>query len=112
MTTLTRIDPAQTVSSTFDRDHGLVDRLGRKVGARVYLDKVVFELSPEGSTWGYHKPVGTYYRVVTQPLRNGSAYQASQDAKYFDTLEEAGAYAEAYFAKNLKANAKKFPLAA
>lgn len=109
MTTLTRIDPAQTRKIEEPaRDHGLVDRLGRKVGCKVYLDEVVFVQAPEGATYGFKKPAGTYFRVVTQPTRDGQPYQASQDPKYFECISDADAFIEAYFAKNAKANAKKF----
>lgn len=89
---------------TVKRDLGFKDSKGRMIGGSVSIGIETRELGGNGHTltqW-----IGGKFTATPHALRDGEWFGASQDRKYFTTMEEVRAYIEKYFAQATKRAAK------
>lgn len=86
------------------RDYDLKDSKGRAIGGRVVIREEVRAV--EAGSNRLSKWLGTKISITPQALRNGVDYGACQSERYFETIEQARAAVEDYFAKAIKRAAK------
>lgn len=87
------------------RNFDAKDSRGRVIGGRVVIREEVRAV--EAGSSRLSKWIGTKISICPQALRDGVDFGACQAERYFDTIEEARAAAEDYFAKAIKRAAKK-----
>ena len=95
---------SETDANKVHFDFGSVDKKGRKVGAFIHTSTQEFVPFVEGDNGWYfnHRDAGTYFTFKPHLSKNGVAFGACQDRKYFKTEAERQEAIEAYLA-----NAKK-----
>lgn len=95
----TRPVSTTTVETTIERDFGMTDRLGRKVGARVVLSTEQYEALEDQTetSYFYLTAPGSYYTARPSATRNGFDYGASQSAHLFETEAARDLYIAKYF---------------
>lgn len=83
------------------------DRLGRQIGARLWLETIeVLEGASVGYA-GHPTEPGVYFTAHSQALRAGQSYGAWTPRQCFKTEAEREAYAVKYFRNAEKAAAKR-----
>jgi len=100
-----RVDRASSHVETIKRDYALRDAKDREIGGRVDITRE--EPTPNAESKTGCDWIGDKFGARPQATRNGVAYGASQRAQYFDTIEQARAYAEGYFTKAAKRAGRK-----
>jgi hypothetical protein len=94
---LTHTDQARTPVA-----FGVVDRLGREIGARAFAERVtVEEVTADDqagriTSWPRDMRLGDFFTYTPHATRNGSSYGASQSAVWFDTEAERDRGVEKY----------------
>ena len=96
MSNLTKIASSTQVSKLV-REFDAIDNKGRRFGARVIINQVVYVPQDADARWGYYRPAGTYFVADPRARRGGASYGASQRDQVFVTQAEAEAWAAAYF---------------
>lgn len=100
-----------TKSGSESHDFGLVDKKGRKLGARVFFATFVLvemtEEAKKASSYSFRREAaGTYLEVTPQATRDGNSYGACQRSQRFmiENGDEVAATAkrDAWVAKYLK----------
>lgn len=76
---------------------GALDRLGRRIGARVKRFTARYFLGAPGAG-PYHVAPGDYLAFIPHATRNEEVYGASQPTEYFATSEDREARIAAYLA--------------
>ncbi len=94
--TTTLTSPEDTRSHQ-DRDFGMIDAKGRRVGATVYIATHIY--TPSDNNWGHAVDPGTYYAFRPTATRDGASFGAVQASRLFTTTEERDAAIADYFAK-------------
>jgi len=103
-------------TETLETEHvtwGLIDRMGRRVGARSELGTVEVVELPEGqngSSWPveFFEGTGERHHATVQATRDGKQYGSGQATSYHKTREEAAAWIEKRLASSYKRAAKQF----
>ena len=91
-----RVAITNEVLSREEREFDAVDTKGRRFGARVHISHEMRTPVAGGSSLS--KWLGGMYRLDVQALRNGISFGGGYNRTYHDTLAEAQAAAEKYFA--------------
>ena len=102
-----------TLKSTFNEntnhfDFGSVDSKGRKIGANINIVTVEYVPLVEGEIhhwYSCNRAAGVYFTFRPQLTKNGVAFGASQDRRYFNTDAERQEAIEAYLASAKKRHA-------
>ncbi len=89
-----------------NHDFGFTDQKGRAVGLRI--ERAEVEFYPSGSSYGYTRAPGHYFRADGHATRAGKKYGASQDYKYFATAAERDVWIAKRIEDCRKAYARKF----
>lgn len=92
-TTATYTEPVVT-----NRDFGVQDRFGRKIGAAAVTYETTYVELEDQTNGGYTQPAGHYFTFRPCATRNGIGYGASQGRHNFKTIEERQAAIDKYFA--------------